>query len=334
VSWASVGAGWSLAEYSGSTSGGVTPRKAGATLVYLVGPSGYRDALYEWPAGQTNWTLLDWSGDKTRALFSGPDDEVGQLVLATGKFTSFKLPGGTQVIGYSRPDGTAILATQQVMSTDKVLRYDLAGHLEQTLASGPANSASDAVYSPDGTSLAVNGAKALEQVGNDGHVIRSLPVPGDPSCLPVRWWNASTILASCTAPGHTAGRLWLVPVSGAGPTALTPQRSSSGPDLGDLNAWSLPSGLYLQATGACGVIYIAKPTSTGAAATVTVPETTGNDNQIVAADGPRLLVRAQTSCQASTSLLWFNPATAATQLLIRAPSGLQGVVADIPYQGS
>jgi hypothetical protein len=51
------------------------------------------------------------------------------------------------------------------------------------------------------------------------------------------------------------------------------------------------------------VIYIAKPTSTGAAATVTVPETTGNDNQIVAAVGPRLLVRAQTSCESSTSLL-------------------------------
>jgi hypothetical protein len=67
------------------------------------------------------------------------------------------------------------------------------------------------------------------------------------------------------------------------------------------------SGLYLRATGACGVIYIAKPTSTGAAATVTVPETTGNDNQIVTAVGSRLLVRAQTSCQGSTSLLWFAP---------------------------
>jgi hypothetical protein len=331
VSWASVGAGWSLGAYSAATGGGGTPRKAGPTTLYLVGPNGYRDALYEWPAGQSAWTLLDWSGDKTRALFAGPGSDVGQLVLATGKFTSFKLPGGTQVIGYSRPDGTAILATQQVISTDKVLRYDLTGHLEQTLASGPANSASDAVYSPAGTSLAVNGAKALEQVGNDGHVIRSLPVPGNPTCDPVRWWNAGTILASCWAPGHPASRLWLVPVSGVTPTALTPQRSSSGPDLGDINAWSLPSGLYLQATGACGVIYIAKPTSTGAAATVTVPETTGNDNLIVAADGSRLLVRAQTSCESSTSLLWFNPATNAVQMLMRAPAGTAGVIADVPY---
>ena len=91
VSWAPVGAGWSLAEYSGSTAGAVTPRKAGATLVYLVGPSGYRDALYQWPAGQTNWTLLDWSGDKARALFSGPDGQFGQR---GGLLTRRHQPGG------------------------------------------------------------------------------------------------------------------------------------------------------------------------------------------------------------------------------------------------
>ena len=79
------------------------------------------------------------------------------------------------------------------------------------------------------------------------------------------------------------------------------------------------------------MIYIAKPTSTGAAATVTVPATTGNDNQIVTADGARLLVRAQTSCESSTSLLWFNPATNAVQMLMRAPAGTAGVIADVPY---
>jgi hypothetical protein len=330
-----VGPGWSLAEYSASTSGDATPRKTGATTLYLVSPQGAKRTLYAWPAGQAGpgWTLLDWSGDQTRALFNGPDGAVGQLVLATGKFTSFKLPGGTEAIGYSRPDGTAILGTQQVMSTDKVLRYDLTGHLEQTLASGPVNSAGVAVYSPDGTSLAVNGSKALEQVSNNGQVVRSLPVPGHPDCQPVRWWNASTILASCTAPGQSAPRLWLVPVTGDQPTALTPQRGAHGPDLGDIGAWPLPSGLYLQALGPCGVIFIAQQTSAGAATPVNVPGTTGNDNQIVTAVGSRLLVRAQTSCESSTSLLWFNPATAATQMLIRTPAGLAGVVADVPYQG-
>jgi hypothetical protein len=66
------------------------------------------------------------------------------------------------------------------MSTDKVLRYDLTGHLEQTLASGPANSASAAVYSPDGASLAVNGPKTLEQVSNTGSGSSRPAGPGPP----------------------------------------------------------------------------------------------------------------------------------------------------------
>jgi hypothetical protein len=329
---AAVGAGWTLAEYSSSTSFDATPRKDLATTLYLVNPQGGRDALYRWPAGQAEWRLLDWSGDKARALFAGPTtNTVGQLVLATGKFTSFKLPGGTQPVSYSRPDGTAILAAQQAGSTDKILRYDLNGRLEQTLASGPQNSASVAVYSPSGTTLAVNGAKALELVTNNGVVARSLPVPGNPTCQPARWWNASTILASCLAPDSAAPRLWLVPVSGARPTALTAQRNGKGPDLGDIGAWQLPGGVYLQALAGCGVIFIAKQASNGLASAVNVPQTTGNDNQIVTAVGSRLLVRAQTSCEESTSLLWFTPATNAVQMLISAPPGTQGVTAAVPY---
>ena len=82
----------------------------------------------------------------------------------------------------------------------------------------------------------------------------------------------------------------------------------------------------------CGVIYIAKQASDGSATTVNVPQTTGNDNQIVTADGDRLLVRAQTSCSESTSLLWFTPATSAVQMLLRAPSGIEGVIAAVPYR--
>jgi TolB protein len=331
---ASAGQGWTLAEYSAATSFDSTPSKAGATTLYLVSPQGAKTVMYHWAAAKdSSWRLIDWSGDKSRALFAGSaPSTVGQLVLATGKFTTFTLPAGAQAISYSRPDGTAILATQQASSGDKILRYDLSGKLEKTLASGPQNAANVAVYSPDGTALAVNGAKGVEEVTNSTGATRSLPAPAGATCSPVRWWNASTILASCLASGRVAPRLWLVPASGARPTALTQQRSGHGPDLGDLDAWQLPSGLYLQAASGCGVIYIAKQASDGSASTVNVPQTTGNDNQIVTADGGKLLVRAQTSCAESTSLLWFTPATSAVQMLIRAPSGIQGVIAAVPYR--
>ena len=64
------------------------------------------------------------------------------------------------------------------------------------------------------------------------------------------------------------------------------------------------------------------PLIAASATSVTVPQTTGNDNQIVTANGDKLLVRAQTSCAESTSLLWFTPSTNAVQMLIRAPAGM------------
>jgi hypothetical protein len=331
---ASVGRGWTLAEYSGATSFDKTPSKAGATTVYLVSPQGARTALYTWAATKDPaWRLVDWSGDKSRALFvSAKQNTVGQLDLATRKFTSFTLPAGTQAISYSRPGGTAILASQQRSSGDKILRYDRNGKLQKTLASGPQNAATVAVYSPDGTALAVNEARGVAEVTNSTGATRSLSTPAGATCQPVRWWNAGTILASCLAPGTAAPRLWLVPASGARPTALTAQRSNQGPDLGDIDAWPLPSGLYLQALSGCGVIYIAKQASDGSAATVHVPQTTGNDNQIITANGDRLLVRAETSCDSSSSLLWFTPASSAVQMLIKAPAGIQGVIAAVAYQ--
>ncbi len=331
---AAAGAGWTLAEYSAAAVSEGTVGQAGATTLYLVSPQGSKQVLYHWPAaGQARWRLTDWSGDKSRALFVGSaPNSVGQLVLATGKFTSFTLPAGTQAISYSRPQGTAVLAAQQASSGDKIVRYDLTGHLEKTLASGPQNAANVAVYSPDGTAMAVNGAEGIAEVTNSSGATRSLPAPAGATCQPVRWWDASTILASCVAAGQAGSRLWLFPVSGARPTALTQPRSPKGPDLGDIDAWRLPSGLYLQAAGACGVIFIAKQASDGSATTVNVPQTRGNDNQIVTADGSRLLVRAQTSCEQSTSLLWFTPSTSAVQMLIRAPSGIQGVIAAVPYR--
>ena len=73
--------------------------------------------------------------------------------------------------------------------------------------------------------------------GSSGHLIRQLPVKGVTSlgCTPVRYWNASTILASCwqKLDGQpVASRLWLVAASGKAPRALTPIRSSSSRDQG------------------------------------------------------------------------------------------------------
>jgi len=139
----------------------------------------------------------------------------------------------------------------------------------------------------------------------------------------VRWWNASTILATCEPKNIAAPQLWLVPANGAKPSALTPVRKS-GTDLGDVDAWQLSSGLYLQSLGPCGTYELNKQAKNGSVTMVTVPGTV-NSPIVVTASSSRLLIETA-GCAGGGQLVWFNPATRAEQWLFRT-----GAVESIAY---
>ncbi len=338
--WSKVGPGWELAEYSagrppGEGGGAV---KAYPVTLYLISPAGVRYPMHTWVADAAVPYLIAWSGDKTRALLGLTGSKYEQLTLATGKLTAGQLPGRAQPEGYTLPDGLNILggtegSTGTAPST--IARYSLAGQLLKVLTGGV--NEGTAVYAANGTVLAVSGSKGLELVSNVGGVIRSLPVPGTDSrvgCTPTRWWNSTTVLAECTASDSNAPRLWLVPTSGKRPTALTPQRSGASPDLGDIGAWQLASGTYLQALGACGTLQIFRQAANGSITPVVPAHTAGQDNRIVTALGARLLIDAQTGCPGSESLLWYNPATKAEQWLLRTPADVAGVIGVLAYNST
>jgi hypothetical protein len=331
VPWRLVGPGWVLAQYSAST-----PSTARPTTLYLVNPRGGRYSLYTWPASKRVPTLFAWSGDKARALFFAdtPSPQTSQIVLATGRVENIPLPAAQGPIGYTMPDGLNLLTSGSIRSRlDEVVRFNLAGKLQKVLARGLDFYA--AVDNPNGATLAVSGDHGLELVSNLGRVIRRLPLPAsgsDPAvCVPARWWASGTILASCPS-GVGRVRLWLVPASGAAPTALTPAPGYRGPELGD--AWRLRSGLYLQAGGPC--VFIGRQVRNGSVTQVNVPGSLSSDDLALAANGARLLVQARTfapvaPCGALESLLWFNPATHAEQWLFKAPPQVDGVLAALAY---
>jgi hypothetical protein len=325
VPWPRVGDGWVLAEYwPGRTPAEGRPQAAPVSLD-LVDPAGGRYQLYRWPVTATPPGLLAWSGDQTRALLI-TSDGVEQIVLATGKISRINTPRQVNLTGYTGPDGLNLLGWQQVGSSQRLARYTFAGRLAAVLATGPDDAT--AVYSGPGTTLAVAGGAGLQLVSNTGGVIRTLPVPhvAVPGCAPVRWWNSTTILATCTATGAASrSQLWLVPANGSRPTALTPPRGAHSSDLGDLDAWPLPSGLYVQAAGACGTLQIFRQAASGAITLVSVPHTAGN-NQILTAYGSQLLIQAPTSCEMGASLLWFNPSTRHVHMLFDA-----GIIGAAPY---
>jgi hypothetical protein len=325
VPWPSVDAGWVLDTYSTGTYAKPAP-----TTLYLASPAGAKYALLTWPASASSTPALEaWAGDKTEALFAlyssaGKPDGYGELNLMTAVMTRVAFADASITpLGYTLPDGQQILGVTQHGSDYTIARYTQAGALVQTLATGP--DAVDAVYSPDGTALAVTADGGLQLVSNAGGVLRNLPVPGataKSSCQPVRWWTATTILAGCQGLG-----LWLVPSGGATPTELTPVRTASF-DYGDIDAWQLPSGLYLQSLGACGALELNKQASDGSVAAVTVPGLL-HTPVVVTASGSRLLIKAH-DCHGGDELVWFNPGTGAEQWIFTAGAGSGAVAYNDP----
>ena len=329
VPWRSVGPGWVLDTYSTGTYAKPAP-----VTLYLVSPAGAKYPLHTWPASPTPATLLAWAGDKTRALFAfypgnGQPSRYDQLNLMTGTMTRVAFPGaGTTPLGYTLPDGQQILGTTPSGSDNTIARYSETGTLVQTLATE--QDADSASYSPDGTALAVPGPGGLLLVSNAGGVIRKLPVPGagKTGCGPVRWWTATTILADC-------GGLWLVPSGGGAPSAITPVRApgNAANDLGDIDAWPLPSGLYLQSLGPCGTLELNQQAGNGALSRVTVPGMTYSP-VVVTASATELLMEQQGCHGSGGELAWFNPATGAEQWLFKTGAGASAVAYNDPADGT
>jgi TolB protein len=343
VPWKSVGPRWVLDTYSTRT----TAKAAPATL-YLISPAGAKYPLYTWKASKTLVPLLvAWAGNKTEALFQlySPENTFsgyGELNLLTGKMTriAFANPASS-TLSYTLPAGQQLLGSTANGKTATVARYTRAGALVKTLLTESSSFTNGfpltVKYSPSGAELGVGAPNGLLLASNAGGVLRKLPVPGTDTrigCVPVRWWNTATILASCMPANTNAERLWLVPVSGARPSALTPVRNpAKAPnDNGDIDAWRLPSGLYLQSLGACGTLELNKQAANGSITRVTVPGM-ADSPVVVTAAGARLLVE-QLGCDgAGGQLAWYNPATKAEQWLLRSGAG-EAVAYNDPQNGA
>jgi hypothetical protein len=360
VPWSIVRSGWTLADFStGQPTAGGQPT-GGSTTTILVDPEGGKYDIYQWPAG-SNPQLLAWSGNSDTALFGGSG---GYQLLTlhgsagSGQVVPLTLPSGVAPAGFTRPDGLNILAVRQGPALNKLQRYNLSGQFQETLATSVrrpaqgtlsgtcASSVCGALSSPTGV-MAVWGLRGdeMQLVSNAGGVIRRLHVPASgnpPSCTPVSWWNQNTILADCTAPGPVGLqlRLWLVPDDGAAATPLT-LASGSPAGVGFFTgAWLAAGRVYATTTTGAecsgapsgpGGLAVMDVTQASSATQLTVPGSTGNYSDVVGSSRGWLLVLAQTSCPASSSLLWLNPLTGATQSLLRAPAGQAGVTGAVTW---
>ncbi|HEY7325669.1 MAG TPA: hypothetical protein VH520_12680 [Streptosporangiaceae bacterium] len=358
IPWTLVGQGWTLAEVSSGAAGTSQP---GTITTYLVDPKGGRYQIEAGGAAPSSPPqLLAWSGDAQNALLAVPSGTSGAsyelLSLTTGQITNLQLPPNVAAVGFTRPEGQAIVAVLENPNAFKLQRYNLLGQIEATIGSLPRNSGSPdwlpgcgtacgALSSPDGDTdvWGITGDQ-MQLVGNAGGKVTKLTVPGAASCVPLRWWDTSTVLSFCGIAGQpAAGQLWLVPVDGRAPTQLT-ETSGSQSGNGDLiGAWQAAGTTYVTVTnfqqcegaasgpGGLAVVPLSGQSVTGTP--ITVKGATNNHTSIVSMEGGKLLVLAQTGCPGTSSLLLFDPKTGATTTVLAGQSDQVGVLAAVPYGG-
>ena len=232
VPWDRVGPGWILAQYTTAhPEGGAS----GPETLDLISPSGTRYQLARWPDSRFAPVLLAWSPDGKRALFQVFSGKGGveELTLATGRQSTFVMPGMANPIGYTTPDGLNIVGGRQSGSLTSLARYTLSGRLAHSLGTSTDGTV---LYQPSGTEFLTGASHGLKLVSNDGTLIRNLPVPGTTAntCNPVRWWTAATALASCDPPNSgepaaLAGPGQRRAAAGADPAAQGQQRRPGRP---------------------------------------------------------------------------------------------------------
>jgi hypothetical protein len=348
VPWSKVGPGWVLATWSpvkGTRPGedeqpDQPTRDTATTTLYLVDPAGgrYPITTFPPPGDKPGPELVDWSGDGSKALFSSEYDEPSKAIIVdlhTGAKTEISVKGSPR---FTLPQGKALLLSTDPGPNSRpatLERIDLTGNRQLAYATDKLGSAFNGSYlsTPDGTQLVLGTAAGLVLMGNDGTVGKTLSIPDQTDCSPVRWWDgADTVLTRCD--GSYVPQLWRVPVDGAPPQALTAPNDASGRDLGDINAWQLPAGTFVQALGGCGVIYLAKLNNDGTTTPVSVPEADeGKTIKVIGVDGAALDLQVVAACGGGQAVLRYDPAANTSTVLLGPPVNGGGVIDAVPYAG-
>jgi TolB protein len=333
IPWGAVGPGWSLALWSTSYD------PVGPYTLYLVDPAGGRYAIttFPSPAPGTWLTIADWSGDKHRALLSdnGYASTVIEVELATGRVLHRFTVTNLLSAQYTRPLGLDLL----ISDVGSLYRAYPNGGVQATFPTSFTWDGTQATYSedstplytPDGTELVRSTSAGMAVVLNNGDLVRVLASPNGYSCSPVRWWSAGEVLSSCYAgsgPTPTGEQLWLVPISGSTPTALTALVTPYG--AVQREAWKIPSGTYVQDfVDACsGAWWLARLNANLTTTGIGVPGAVGNVF-VLGSYGDQLELVTSINCTQvgppapmEESLLLFNPMTGAMRVLLGP--GLKG----------
>lgn len=349
VPWDDVGPGWTLATWTmdpyvpGNPPATDKPTDETDTTLYLVGPSGDRYPITTFPAHGNGYgpQLVDWSGDVERALINDRSVQPPTAIivdLQTGEQTAVPVGGDDRFDPrFTLPSGEALLLTHDNGSQPPTLeRVDPAGQRELLYPTDDLGSpfSGDFLSTPDGTQLVLGlDTGSVAVMGNDGTLGRTLPVPGVNQCSPDRWWDGetgATLLAHCNSDLMDQPQLWLMPIDGEAPTALTAPNTGEG----DFSAWQVSAGTFVQTASQCATYVLEKLNADGTSSPVTVPGTDpGGSIFVIGVSGDDLIVRAAVSCGPGEALVDYDPAANTSTVLLGPSVNGGSVTTAIAYPG-
>lgn len=327
VPWDRVGVGWYLvAVDQGPRAGGgwIRPRQQ---LVQLVNPRGGRYTMWTTTVrhGRGLVRLVDWSADARVALLTSEIDmrhlRAIAVDLRSGERHEVVLPTSASAVAL-RPDAGGVLATtygDENPDSRELLAVDWSGAQRVVFRGLGAN----VVLSPDG-STAVTGpttaqGSALRVIDTArGSVTGEIATPA--GCDPYRWWAADVVAARCWGERQSL-QVWTFPLDGSPATQLSTFHGRASEDLGDLDARVLGGETYLQASGSCGYVFLARQERDGSATTVDVPAAVGSVHLVDATDDALVLQHGAACADGATRsmLSHFDPATGVERSMARLP---------------
>lgn len=281
-------------------------------------------ALRETP---THWfpgdfVLADWRPEMHSALLrvslGGQGEKAVSYDVTTGATRELKLPQDVNSIGLD-PDGTGLLMTTYpgAERSRRVSTLSWAG----VKSSLPARADAVPLISVDGHTLVTSDSVEREWWVTDLATRTSVAFPTKGSCTPTRWYDATSVIATCNTPrGSQIRQIDLDGTSSALGIRHSGKTRAVGPLVFNDDDLRVVQGTtWYESFGGCGGAFLTRQTAAGSVKLVRVPGRLTGTLSLVGARGDDLVIAHEkhdcgtTTTRAALSL--FDPVTKTESVL-------------------